>query len=612
MTRIIFQNKDFKQVSYYGSQKVNSEIKSILAIKTVLTGFLCLFAICCFHSNVHAQFLHELDKELKPWTYEPVIGESYRFVIIGDLTGGEIPGLFDQAVEKINKLAPDFVVPVGDLIEGYTLDRGLAGEYWDRFNNSLEKLESPFFYVPGNHDVTNELLLDEWKKRYGYDYYSFNAGNVLFIVLNTAVPGASGFPQKQLDYVEAVLNDHPEGDPVFVFSHHPLFSMFESGREGYRDLEKLLIDKEVTCFSGHWHRYLHVTHNDQAHYNPAGVATGRRRGVNLGEFLNIMFVTVTPEKITVANLDLEGIIPLSIVDEESLTQVNAIGSNWAGINPTVIETEKGVYFSSGLTLHNRGEYPLQISGGFNPVGDFIMCPEELEVVLPPNSSKDISVSLNTIKPHSVKDLPYIEMQFDGRFLQEGKDISASNTARWIIDNWKRSRKKSADPSFTEKLTPGAFQSGWDWDGIDDGSFAYRVMHDNDFVYIEIKTFDDKVIFGDEFESQDKLTILFNPDTTFNNTDYVQFEFVPERDEDIVLPSDARYDSVEADYSLKGNSIIGSLKIPRELLHGNYFRMNFAFMDVDDPRQLYHSVFWWKPIWGSGSDYPQSGIFIIED
>ena len=43
---------------------------------------------------------------------------SFTFVVHGDLTGGERPGIFAVAAAQINLLQPDFVINVGDLIEG--------------------------------------------------------------------------------------------------------------------------------------------------------------------------------------------------------------------------------------------------------------------------------------------------------------------------------------------------------------------------------------------------------------------------------------------------------------------------------------------------------------
>ena len=53
----------------------------------------------------------------KPFLDTP---DSFQFGVVSDRTGGHRPGVFDQAMDKINLLQPEFVMCVGDLIEGYS------------------------------------------------------------------------------------------------------------------------------------------------------------------------------------------------------------------------------------------------------------------------------------------------------------------------------------------------------------------------------------------------------------------------------------------------------------------------------------------------------------
>lgn len=46
----------------------------------------------------------------------------FQFAIVTDRTGGHRPGIFEDGVRKLNLLQPEFVMSVGDLIEGYTED----------------------------------------------------------------------------------------------------------------------------------------------------------------------------------------------------------------------------------------------------------------------------------------------------------------------------------------------------------------------------------------------------------------------------------------------------------------------------------------------------------
>src|SRR5262245_21874942 len=45
---------------------------------------------------------------------------DFQFAIVSDRTGGHRAKVFSRAIDQLNLLQPEFVVSVGDLIEGYT------------------------------------------------------------------------------------------------------------------------------------------------------------------------------------------------------------------------------------------------------------------------------------------------------------------------------------------------------------------------------------------------------------------------------------------------------------------------------------------------------------
>ena len=102
-----------------------------------------------------------------PWTHLNLYNnpDNFRFVIVADRTGGHRPGVFAHAVEKLNLLKPEFVVSIGDLIEGYTHDDSELNRQWDEFDGIVDKLQMPFFYVPGNHDISNAAMAEKWQQR---------------------------------------------------------------------------------------------------------------------------------------------------------------------------------------------------------------------------------------------------------------------------------------------------------------------------------------------------------------------------------------------------------------------------------------------------------------
>jgi hypothetical protein len=84
----------------------------------------------------------------KPWTSESFRNDPYnfQFAVLGDRGGGASPlGTYERAVEQLNWLQPEFVMSVGDYVEGYTTDQAEMDEQWEEFEAIVANLEMPFF-----------------------------------------------------------------------------------------------------------------------------------------------------------------------------------------------------------------------------------------------------------------------------------------------------------------------------------------------------------------------------------------------------------------------------------------------------------------------------------
>ena len=125
-----------------------------------------------------------------PWTNLDLNNgpETFRFAVVSDRTGGHRPGVFTRAVRVINMLQPEFVMSVGDLIEGHSEDPGQWALEWSEFEGKLDPLQMPFFFCPGNHDITNVSMDENWRRKFGRSHYSFRYRDVLFLVLNSEEP----------------------------------------------------------------------------------------------------------------------------------------------------------------------------------------------------------------------------------------------------------------------------------------------------------------------------------------------------------------------------------------------------------------------------------------
>ena len=116
--------------------------------------------------------------------------DDFQFAIVVDDAGGARPGVFSAAMDTVNLMQPEFVACLGDLIEGYENDEEAYRRWWDEVDENVAKLEMPFFFLAGNHDLNTQASKKAWKERFGSErsYYHFVYKNVLFLMLSTEDP----------------------------------------------------------------------------------------------------------------------------------------------------------------------------------------------------------------------------------------------------------------------------------------------------------------------------------------------------------------------------------------------------------------------------------------
>jgi hypothetical protein len=132
----------------------------------------------------------------------PLTKPPIRFAIIGDRTGTATSGVYEQIIAEIEQLRPDFVITVGDQIQGYTEDTVSINAQWDEYFDIVKKLTMPLYITPGNHDITNDKMLPIYEKRVGRPNYSFNVRYCHFVVLDVSrADSSSEIPQAQFDWL---------------------------------------------------------------------------------------------------------------------------------------------------------------------------------------------------------------------------------------------------------------------------------------------------------------------------------------------------------------------------------------------------------------------------
>jgi 3',5'-cyclic AMP phosphodiesterase CpdA len=157
----------------------------------------------------HSDF--EIDRHSTPYTHLDFTNDAdeFQFAIVSDNSGGGRAGVLRAALEMVNRLQPEFVVSLGDLVEGYNApsggpaDESAYRDWWSEIDEHLAQLEMPFFFIPGNHDVNNPASVTVWRERFGGDreYYHFRYKDVLFLMLSTEDPPKD---------TDALLENDPE------------------------------------------------------------------------------------------------------------------------------------------------------------------------------------------------------------------------------------------------------------------------------------------------------------------------------------------------------------------------------------------------------------------
>ena len=300
---------------------------------------------CSTFSTEQSPFKHNLTTPSTPWSYEPK-GEGagdFTFAIISDLYSGEREGVFEVAVEQINLLRPEFILSIGDLIDGGTEDANELKKQFDHFDNRVAKAKAPFFHVGGNHDLTNLVMRKFWEERYGRRYYHFLYQDVLFLMMDSedyneqrmqeiylaraeAIKVLDGehpelaqemeyfkMPERvsgeigaeQSAYFEKVIAENPDVRWTFILMHKPVWQ-----REGVGNLSKIeaaLKGKNFTVINGHFHSYSHrqIEGHD---YMILGTTSGGQNPKDPNAFDHITLVNFADGEPAIATLRMDGIL----------------------------------------------------------------------------------------------------------------------------------------------------------------------------------------------------------------------------------------------------------------------------------------------------------------
>ena len=314
----------------------------------------------------HSAF--EIDQHSHPYSHlgfrnDP---DEFQFVVLSDNSGSGRPGVLAAGLKMANLLHPEFVVSLGDLVEGYMAPSGDTAteetyrDWWKEIDAELESLEMPFFFLPGNHDINNPPSVNVWRERHGgtREYYYFRYRDVLFLMVSTEDPpkdtdalrendpehaelidtayhavkgaiaegasaerilelvepieeyvGTINISDAQVDYFKGAIEANADVRWTFVMMHSPAWrtgSGIPQDPRNFAQIEALLGERPYTVFAAHTHLYNYTERNGRDYITTA--MTGAMNVPRLGAIDHIMLVTMTESGPKIANLLLNGIV----------------------------------------------------------------------------------------------------------------------------------------------------------------------------------------------------------------------------------------------------------------------------------------------------------------
>ncbi|MCK5134205.1 MAG: metallophosphoesterase [Bacteroidales bacterium] len=417
-----------------------------------------LLAGCNLFAQNRELFKSEIETDKKPWTHLNFYNDpdNFQFAIVTDRNGGNRPGIFEDAVSKINILYPEFVLSVGDLINGYTKDTARIRYEWNEVNQVIDELKMPFFYLPGNHDITNQVMAKEWEKRYGKRYYDFIYKNTLFIILDSNDDDDYNLTREQTDFALETISRHPDVRWTFLLMHHPIWTYNTNGR--FEELETALSDRKYTVLAGHTHHYTHEHRKDQNYYVLATTGGGSSlRGNYFGEFDHITWVTMTDAGPSLANLRLDGILPHDIANKETQLLAGALANN--ATFEHVLLCNQGDKFTDGtlyLYFENPGEKPMTIHLQFYHQHQLIIPEPITKVTLNPKGKRVVEIPFSSPAPIAYHEAEVIQIDWQMKYeLPEYPNFQFSGRTNFEVTPTKTSFLTPQIPKFLNILTVSA-------------------------------------------------------------------------------------------------------------------------------------------------------------
>ncbi|MBL8025960.1 MAG: metallophosphoesterase [Fibrobacteres bacterium] len=422
---------------------------------------------------------------------------SYRFLILGDRTGGPRPGIMTAIVNKCLEInpAPEFFLDVGDHIAGYTSDSSEIAKQWAEAKTFYKPLadKMKWYAVAGNHDISYPSMIESWKREMGEPDYSFEYKGDYYIVLNNALwSSADNMEKVQFDWLKKELVAAKNRRHVFVFYHIPMWK--ESPNEKSMDkLHNLFKDDVDYVICGHYHALLYGKRGRVQYItlgSSGGAASNRKAD---GTSYQYMIVDVKEGAIKPVVLTMTGdTLPLTETATKEWTAIEEFETKGFVFQSKPYDVNvKGKNISLSLEVNNKTSSSKKcfLQWEYAKAGDWKIMPETLTIEAKPNKKQEVQFKATA---SLLNNLPKLKAQF----IVEGDTFSAGALPRFErgfpVAKVEKSAVVNIDGTLDEKVWKTFIQDqrnsfGNGTDASD--STCFTLAYDKENLYIAFKAYD---------------------------------------------------------------------------------------------------------------------------
>jgi len=419
--------------------------------------------------------------------------QKVHFAILGDRTGDHIPGKFGETLAEILRLKPDFILTVGDMIEGYTDDTVRLIAEWEEYKKIIEPSNIPIFHTPGNHDILSDVQDAMYRRYWGDPYYSFDRSGIHFIIVqNTRWENSTELPAEEMDWLKNDLEQNQQAPYTIVFMHKPFW--YETTAVGKSDtLHTLFKNYGVDAvFTGHYHDYF-VGQYDGIVYTGVGSSGGRVSPGPTGMEMHFMWVTADEEGLHINPIRKGSVLPWDEVTADDLRDVTKMGMTAVDMGKVFIATDLQAPLQSfDITINNpsatekiKGSFKWHLPEGWN------IDPLDAPLDIDPGDKATLTFKASSTGP--LYPLPEAEFPFtyrDGKTTDIGTEMLI---AREVMADRAYNKLKTngkLKEIFWKRCETKMFGSDGEMAEIDSVEFYFAYDFDN--LYLAARCFDAKM------------------------------------------------------------------------------------------------------------------------